>query len=139
MAAPLRGDRGLMAEINVTSLIDVMIVLLVAFMIIAPISQSGIEVRVPETESGPLAPSEAVLVSLDGTGRVFIDRVEVRSEALADVLKQVKSSRGLARVYLAADASNAYGQVMELMGQLREAGFENVGLITQPPRFQPED
>lgn len=122
-----------MAEINVTSLVDVAIMLLIMFMIIAPMSMSGLEVRVPETESAPLPQSEAILVTVDAEGKVFIDRAEVRPEALGDVLRQVRQSRGLARVYVRADESNTYGRVMQVMGELRVAGFENVGLVTEPP------
>ncbi len=133
MASPLKREHGLLAEINVTSLVDVTIVLLIMFMIIAPISQGGIEVRVPQTESAALPSSEAILISVDAEGRVYIDRTEVRPEALGDVLEQVRQSRGLARVYLRADEGNTYGRVMEVMGQLQLAGFENVGLVTEPP------
>ena len=122
-----------MAEINVTSLVDVATMLLIMFMIIAPISMSGLEVRVPETESAPLPQSEAIMVTVDAEGKVFIDRAEVRPEVLGDVLQQVRQSRGLARVYVRADESNTYGRVMQVMGQLRVAGFENVGLVTEPP------
>jgi biopolymer transport protein ExbD len=122
-----------MAEINVTSLVDVATMLLIMFMIIAPISMSGLEVRVPETESAPLPQSEAIMVTVDAEGKVFIDRAEVRPEALGDVLRQVRQSRGLARVYVRADESNTYGRVMQVMGELRVAGFENVGLVTEPP------
>lgn len=133
MASPLKREHGLLADINVTSLVDVTIVLLIMFMIIAPISQGGIEVRVPQTESAALPSSEAILISVDAEGRVFIDRTEVRPDALGDVLEQVRQSRGLARVYLRADEANTYGRVMEVMGQLQLAGFENVGLVTEPP------
>ena len=133
MPTPLRRQYGLLADINVTSLVDVTIVLLIMFIIIAPIAQGGIEVRVPQTESAPLPQSEAIVVSVDAEGRVFIDRAEVRPEALGDVLAQVRQSRGLARVYVRADESNTYGRVMQVMGQLQAAGFENVGLVTEPP------
>lgn len=133
MPSPLKREHGLLADINVTSLVDVTIVLLIMFMIIAPISQGGIEVRVPQTESAALPSSEAILISVDAEGRVFIDRTEVRPDALGDVLEQVRQSRGLARVYLRADEANTYGRVMEVMGQLQLAGFENVGLVTEPP------
>jgi biopolymer transport protein ExbD len=122
-----------MAEINVTSLVDVATMLLIMFMIIAPISMAGLEVRVPQTESAPLPQSEAIVVSVDAEGRVFVDRAEVRPEALGDVLAQVRQSRGLARVYVRADEANTYGRVMQVMGQLQGAGFENVGLVTEPP------
>lgn len=132
MAGPIR-QHGLIAEINVTSLVDVTIVLLIMFMIIAPISQGGIEVRVPKAESAPLPASEAVVVSMDASGRVFVDRAEVRPEAVGDVLKQVRTSRGVSRVYVRADASVRYGEVAAVMGRIREAGFENVGLVFEPP------
>ena len=133
MPTPLRREHSLMAEINVTSLVDVATMLLIMFMIIAPISMAGLEVRVPQTESAPLPQSEAIMVTVDADGRVFIDRAEVRSEALGDVLVQVRQSRGLARVYVRADEANTYGRVMQVMGQLQAAGFENVGLVTEPP------
>jgi biopolymer transport protein TolR len=133
MAGPLRREHELMGEINVTSLVDVSIVLLIMFMIIAPMSQGGIEVRVPRTESAPLPSSEAIVVSMDEEGRVFIDQSEIRPEAIGSVLEQIRESRGLDRVYVRADESNPYGRVMAMMGQLSEAGFENVGLVTEPP------
>jgi biopolymer transport protein TolR len=133
MAGPLRREQELMAEINVTSLVDVSIVLLIMFMIIAPMSQGGIEVRVPRTESAPLPSSEAIVVAMDEEGRVFIDTTEIRPEAIGQVLEQIRESRGLDRVYVRADESNPYGRVMAMMGQLSAAGFENVGLVTEPP------
>ena len=133
MAGQLHGERRLMGDINVTALVDVMIVLLIIFMITAPMSQSGMEVRVPQTEGAPLSADEAIVVSMDDEGRVYIDRTEVRPEALGEALTQVRTSRGTNRVYVRADQSNPYGRVMAMMGQLREAGFEDVGLVTEPP------
>lgn len=133
MPGTLRREHAPIADINVTSLVDVTIVLLIIFMIVAPISQGGVEVRLPQTESAPLPSSEAILVSVNDEGRVYIDEAEIRPEALGDVLEQVRSSRGLARVYVRADEANSYGRVMQVMGQLRTAGFENVGLVTEPP------
>lgn len=138
MPTSLRRGYTLMSEINVTSLVDVATMLLIMFMIIAPISMAGLEVRVPQTESAPLPQSEAIVVSVDAEGRVFVDRAEVRPEALGDVLAQVRQSRGLARVYVRADESNTYGRVMQVMGQLQGAGFENVGLVTEPPPVELE-
>lgn len=139
MARPLKREHGLLAEINVTSLVDVTIVLLIMFMIIAPISQGGIEVRVPRAESAPLPSSEAVLVSMDEEGRVFVDRTEIRPEAVGEVLAQIRTSRGLGRVYVRADERIAYGRVAELMGRIREAEFENVGLVFESPTAERED
>ena len=133
MARKPRREQRLMGDINVTALVDVMIVLLIIFMITAPMSQSGLEVRVPRTEGAPLSADEAIVVSMDGEGRVYIDRTEVRPEALGQALTQVRTNRGTNRVYVRADQSNPYGRVMEMMSQLREAGFEDVGLVTEPP------
>ena len=133
MARPLRREQRLMADINVTSLVDVMIVLLIMFMITAPMSQSGMDVRVPQTEGAPLSADEAIVVSMDDEGRVYIDRTEVRPDALGQALTQVRTSRGTNRVYVRADESNPYGSVMAMMSQLREACFEDVGLVTEPP------
>ena len=129
MAAPLRREHGLMAEINVTSLVDVTIVLLIMFMIIAPIAQGGIEVRVPRAETAPLPSSEAVLVSMDQEGRVFVDRTEIQPDQVGEVLQQIRTSRGLGRVYVRADERIPYGEVARLMGRIRQAEFENVGLV----------
>ena len=133
MARPIRREQKLMADINVTSLVDVMIVLLIMFMITAPMSQSGMQVRVPQTEAGPLSAAEAIVVSMDDQGRVYIDRTEVRPEALGQALAQIRTSRGTDRVYVRADEANPYGRVMVMMSQLREAGFEDVGLVTETP------
>ena len=129
MAGPLKREHGLMAEINVTSLVDVTIVLLIMFMIIAPIAQGGIEVRVPRAETAPLPSSEAVLVSMDQEGRVFVDRTEIQPDQVGEVLKQIRTSRGLGRVYVRADERIPYGEVARLMGRIRQAEFENVGLV----------
>jgi biopolymer transport protein TolR len=133
VAGSLHRERGLLAEINVTSLVDVMTVLLIMFAIVAPMAVAGLDVRVPKTESGPLPADEAVVVSLDPEGRVYVDQVEVRPEALGEVLTQVKSSRGVQRVYVRADETVAYGEVAAIMGGIREAGFTDVGLVFEPP------
>src|SRR5687768_8109370 len=136
MARRSRRDQRFIADINVTSLVDVMIVLLIMFMITAPMSQAGIDVRVPETEGAPLPASEAIVISMDADGRVFVDRTEIRPDALGQVLEQIRNSRGTERVYFRADESNSYGRVMTTMGHLREAGFEDVGLVPERPVVQ---
>lgn len=133
MAAPIHRERKLLAEINVTSLVDVMTVLLIMFAIVAPISMAGLDVRVPRTESDPLPSDEAVVVSIDREGRVFVDQLEVRPEALGDVLAQVRTSRGIQRVYVRGDEAVPYGRVAEMMSGIREAGFSDVGLVFEPP------
>ena len=111
-----------MSDINVTSLIDVMVVLLIMFMITAPMSQSGMQVRVPQTEAGPLSAADAIVVSMDAEGRVYIDRTEVRSEALGQALAQIRTSRGTDRVYVRADEANPYGRVMVMINFNNDLG-----------------
>lgn len=132
MTDPLKREHELMSAINVTSLVDVTIVLLIMFMIIAPISQGGVDVRLPQTESAPLPSSEAVVVTIDEAGRIWIDETEVRPEALGEVLAQVQTTRGIDRVYVRGDRGASYGVVVEAMGRIREAGIEDVGLVTEP-------
>ena len=133
MARPLRREHGLIAEINVTSLVDITIVLLIMFMIIAPISTGGMEVRIPQAESAPLPTQDAVIVSMDAEGRTFVDRTEVRPASVGEVLAQIRTSRGISRVYVRADESVSYGSVADLMGRIRAAEFETVGLVFEPP------
>lgn len=133
MVDPRRREPALMAEINVTSLVDVTIVLLIMFMIIAPISTGGMEVRIPRAESAPLPTQDAVIVSMDADGRTFVDRTEVRAESVGEVLAQIRTSRGVSRVYVRADESVPYGSVAGLMGRIRAAEFETVGLVFEPP------
>lgn len=133
MASPIRRDPGLLAEINVTSLVDVTIVLLIMFMIIAPISTGGMEVRVPKAESAPMPTQDAIVVSMDAEGRTFVERTEVRPESVGEVLAQIRTSRGISRVYVRADETVPYGRVARLMGRIREAEFETVGLVFDPP------
>ena len=121
-----------MAEINVTSLVDVATMLLIMFMIIAPITMAGVDVRVPRTESDPLPSTEAAVVTLDREGRVFVDQVEVRPDALGYVLAQVRTSRGIQRVYVRADEEVPYGRVAEVMGGIQLGGFQDVGLVFEP-------
>ena len=132
MSAPIHREHQLLAEINVTSLVDVMTVLLIMFMIIAPITMAGVDVRVPRTESDPLPSTEAAVVTLDREGRVFVDQVEVRPDALGDVLAQVRTSRGIQRVYVRADEEVPYGRVAQVMGGIQQGGFQDVGLVFEP-------
>ena len=103
MASPLKREHGLLAEINVTSLVDVTIVLLIMFMIIAPISQGGIEVRVPQTESAALPSSEAILISVDAEGRVYIDRPVSNSGRLAEIIRTTAAAKESSLEAMTAD------------------------------------
>lgn len=121
-----------MADINVTALVDVMIVLLVIFMITAPMMQGGVDVRLPQADTAPLEQTEAVVVTLDARGRIFIDEAEVRPGALGQALNQLVAARGTRRVYFRADERAPWGAAAKALADIRNVGIENVGVVLEP-------
>ncbi len=129
-----RGRRGRMpvtAEINVIALMDVTLVLLVIFMITAPIMQGGIEVQLPRAEARPITQSDGVIVSVNQQGQIFIDRNEVSYEEFRATFRALVQARNADAVTLRADSRVAYGQVARVLGVIRESGVANVGLVTE--------
>lgn len=123
-----------MSEINVTPLVDVMLVLLVIFLITAPLMSSALRLDLPTTEATPApAPSHSLSLSIDPQGLVFIDDKPVALEALPAVLTMQASADASVEVQLRADQSVPYGRVAELMGLLQKAGLTKVALAVQPP------
>ena len=129
-----RGRRAPMAEINVTPMVDVMLVLLIIFMVTAPLLTAGIQVDLPESKAAALEQDqEPVSISLDASGALFIDDAPVAAEALPARLQQIASSsrqEGGPRIYLRADRGLDYGRVMELMGEINRAGLRRVALVS---------
>lgn len=122
------------AAINVTPLVDVMLVLLVIFMVTAPIIQQGVSVDLPKATGGPLAAQEVPLVvSIDKAGRFSLGNDVLSFNDLTTRLRTVATTKANQQVYVRADQSVPYGQVMRAMGALRDAGLVRVGLITEPP------
>ena len=123
-----------MSEINVTPLVDVMLVLLVIFLITAPLMGSALRLDLPATEvSSAPVPSHSLSLSIDPQGLVFIDDKPVALEALPAVLAMQASADASVEVQLRADQSGPYGRVAELMGLLQKAGLTKVALAVQPP------
>ncbi|HEY7461325.1 MAG TPA: biopolymer transporter ExbD [Gemmatimonadota bacterium] len=121
-----------MADINVTALVDVMIVLLVIFMITAPMMTGGVDVRLPQAQTAPLEQTEALVVTVNAEGRIFIDEAEVQPGALGQVLKQMATSRGTQRVYFRADERAPWGSAAKALADIRNVGIENVGVVLEP-------
>ncbi|HKR16430.1 protein TolR [Rhizorhapis sp.] len=124
-----------MADINVTPLVDVMLVLLIIFMVTAPLLVTGVPVNLPENRAKALEQSqEPVQVSLDADGRVYVNDVETPMSDLPQVLEQIKQEKGnggeAPQVYLRADRVLDYGQVMLVMGELNRAGLNRVALVS---------
>ncbi|NJC04545.1 biopolymer transport protein TolR [Sphingomonas kaistensis] len=123
-----------MAEINVTPLVDVMLVLLIIFMVTAPLLVAGVPVDLPESRAAPLDNQvQPVQVSLDGQGRIFIDDTQVAENALAQRLAAIAAEPAPEegrRIFLRADRGLDYGRVMRVMGELNRAGLNRVALVS---------
>ncbi len=130
-----RGGRARpMAEINVTPFVDVMLVLLIIFMVAAPLMVVGVPVKRPETAatSLPADQEEPLTVTVTAEGAVMIQTSEIPREELITRLRAVAAERESDRVYLRADGVVPYENVMQIMGALNRGGFKNIGLVTEP-------
>lgn len=127
-----RGRAQPMAEINVTPFVDVMLVLLIIFMVAAPLLTVGVPVDLPKTAASALPGDneEPLTVTLTADGRVQIQTTDVLREELIGKLRAIASERSSDRVFLRADGAIPYAQVMQVMGALNAGGFSNVGLVT---------
>ena len=134
LGANRRGRRTPMAEINVTPMVDVMLVLLIIFMVTAPLLVAGVPVDLPDTKAGALdQEAKPVQVSLDPSGAIFIDEAPVSEDALSARLAQVASAskeEGGPRIFLRADRKLDYGRVMRVMGEINNAGLRKVALVS---------
>ncbi|CAD0184848.1 Biopolymer transport protein ExbD [Ruegeria sp. THAF57] len=127
-----RGRAQPMAEINVTPFVDVMLVLLIIFMVAAPLLTVGVPVDLPKTAASALPGDneEPLTVTLTADGRVQIQTTDVLREELIGKLRAIAAERSSDRVFLRADGAIPYAQVMQVMGALNAGGFSNVGLVT---------
>jgi len=122
-----------MAEINITPFVDVMLVLLIIFMVAAPLMVAGVPVDLPNTSAQRLSqPKKPMIVTLAADGALYIREEAVVASALVDRLRQLKGSEGDTVVYVRADKSRSYGDVMEILGRVGESGYQRVSLLTQP-------
>ena len=126
-------NRAVMAEINVTPLVDVMLVLLVIFMVTAPMMQQGVQVNLPKADTRAMTPAEeSVVVSVDKSGKVFIDKEEIPAGDLRKRLSTLFATRAKKEVFLKADAGVPYGEVVRTMADIKGAGIERLGMVTEP-------
>ncbi len=127
-------NSGMMATINVTPLVDVMLVLLVIFMVTAPILQQGVELDLPKETIAPIeGEGEQLVVSIIKEGKVFIgDGNEVEADTIGPKLNAILQNRQDKRVFIKADTKVEYGNVMAVMANIRRSGITKVGLLTEP-------
>ena len=120
------------AEINVTPFVDVTLVLLIIFMVAAPLLTVGVSIELPKTAATPLPneQEEPLTITLTETGNLWLQKTEVEFADLDNKLKSILAERNNDKIFLRADGTNSYDTVMKLMGALNGAGFNNIGLVT---------
>jgi biopolymer transport protein ExbD/biopolymer transport protein TolR len=133
MSRRARGGRTpLLAEINVVSLIDVMMLLMIIFMITAPMMQGGVDVSLPRAAARPLNARSALVVSVTRDGRIFADEVQLSLSEFRGTFRTLAAQAGREGVYLRADQGVNYGRVVEVLAIMRGAGVGNIGLVAEP-------
>lgn len=134
-----RGTRGTLSEINVTPLVDVMLVLLIIFMVTAPLMQEGISVNLPRVVAAPLENTEdSLILTITGNEKIFIEKTALTLGNLPEKLTAILKTKKNKDVYIRADSGAKYGFVMQVLSAVRSAGIEEVGLITLPPEKEVE-
>lgn len=127
-----------MSEINVTPMVDVMLVLLIIFMVTAPLLTVGVPVDLPKTKASLIpGKDEPLVITIDGMGRVFLQETEIELEKLVPRLRAITANKRDTRIFVRGDRSVFYGQVMEVMGTVNAAGFAKVALIVELPEDLP--
>lgn len=120
--------RQALSEINVTPFVDVMLVLLIIFMVTAPLLQQGIDVTLPQARGKEMPPAERVIITVKKDGNIYLDKTTVTLETLKSNLSKISDKE----VFLKADKDVPYGIVVTIMGELREIGIEKLGMVTEP-------
>jgi len=120
--------RQALSEINVTPFVDVMLVLLIIFMVTAPLLQQGIDVNLPQAKGKEMSPAERVVITIKKDGKLYMDKSSVTIETLRRDLVKIPNKE----VFLKADKDVPYGIVVTVMGELREIGIEKLGMVTEP-------
>jgi biopolymer transport protein TolR len=124
-----------MSEINVTPLVDVMLVLLIVFMVAAPLLTVGVPVDLPQTQAPAInEQKEPLVITVNAQGQIYIQETEVADDQLAPRLQAITNNNPQATIYVRGDKGLQYGRIMEVMGMVGSAGFTKVSLIAEMPR-----
>lgn len=133
MALHTRSEQTAMSEINVTPLVDVMLVLLIVFIVTAPLLMQAVKVNLPRTAAvSPVKQTRTIQMAIDARGEVFIDQRPIRFEALEDELKKIAARDSDPKVQLYADESVRYGRVAQVLALLQRAGITELAFVTSP-------
>lgn len=117
-----------LSEINVTPFVDVMLVLLIIFMVTAPLLQQGIDINLPQASGKELSPSERIVITIKKNGKIYLNKTAVTLKSLKAGLAKKTNKE----VFLKADKDVPYGNVVTVMGELKEMGIEKLGMVTEP-------
>ena len=130
-----RGGRrkgGAISEINVTPLVDVMLVLLIIFMVAAPMMTVGVPIDLPQTSANALnSDTQPITISVIANGQIHLQETEIQAAEVADKLQAIATTGYNERIFVRADSVAAYGVVADVMARIQAAGFKNIGLVTQ--------
>ncbi len=126
------GELPLNADINVTSLVDVAFVLLIIFMITAPIMQGGVDVRLPHAQVGAIEPKQGLVVTVDADGKIYLDQAGLSYDDFAATFPAFVRTKRPTGVYLRADGRVAYARVVQVLAVIRGSGVQDVGLVAEP-------
>lgn len=128
------GDKDrLMSDINVTPFVDVMLVLLIIFMATAPMMIQGVNVSLPEATAKPIvSEKDHLLITLDKNGKLYINNYKIAPEFLQNKIKKILEGNPDQEVYLRADKDVSYGAVVKIMSEIKDAGVEKLGMVTEP-------
>ena len=133
-----RGRYRPLSEINVTPLVDVMLVLLIIFMVTAPLMTSGVSVDLPKTDAKPLnSDSQPLTVSIDAKGQIFLQDQQLQLPELVTKLQAIAQNNQDRRIFVRGDKDLAYGRIMEVIGTITQGGFTRVALLAEAPTTQP--
>ena len=130
----------LMSDINVTPFVDVMLVLLIIFMVTAPMMMQGVDVSLPEATAKPLASeTDQLIITINREQKIFINEYQVTLDFFQERLRNIIENRQDREVYLKADKNIAYGVVVQVMSAIKEAGVEKLGMVTEPISEEEKD
>ncbi|MGN6777537.1 protein TolR [Agrobacterium rhizogenes] len=126
------GRGGPIADINVTPLVDVMLVLLIIFMVAAPMMTSGVPIDLPQTQAGALnAQTQPITISIKADGQVFMQETQIDVAEIAAKLQAIATTGYNERIFVRGDGKAPYGVIADVMSRIQEAGYKNIGLVTQ--------
>ena len=124
--------RSFMAEINVVPLVDVVLVLLIIFMVTAPLLYRGIDINLPRSSTNTIQPEERVVITVEKNHQVFVDKDRVTVERVEPILETIKRRNPAVTVYLRADREVPYGLIVQVMDAIKRVGIDKLGMVTEP-------